>query len=177
MKLEQRYTAKQVVGIAIGSGCVAFLSITVDNLPLDQHVSHRAMIWCDVGVLVATVAAVCFMYYALAAFARGVEQEVWDKASLQPIKALADKPLWIAMTCVLPICLLGFVVFDLTTHWPRQHHMNAGAGYFWMSPFLALVQIRAALKPKAVTPSSSTWISEMKPIVSEHWGNRGPSHH
>jgi hypothetical protein len=176
VKLEQRYTAKQVAGIAIGSGCVAFLIITAINLPWESRVSHQVTLWVELSLLLTAVIAVALMYYALAAFARGVEEELWDKASLDRIRTFVEKGWWMVLLVFVLVFAMGLIAVDLVTRWPRHHNINGGMSYFWVSPILAVMQIRGLLKPKK-KPGESIWVGEVKPLISEHWGNRGPSHH
>lgn len=176
MKLEKRYSAVQVAKLAIGCGCVAFLVITAMNLPWEWHFSRQASIWTDVSLVLMAVVAVALMYYALAAFVRGVEQDVWDKASLDRIGAFVEKRLWMVLLMFLLVFVMGLIAVDLVTRWPMHHNINGGMSYFWMSPFLALMQIRKVLKPEPKA-SGSIWTGEVKPLVSEHWGNRGTSVH
>lgn len=175
MKLEQRYTAAQVAWLALGSGCVTFLIITADNLPWEWRLSRQTAIWTAVSSLLLAVSAVVVMNYALGAFARGVEEELWDKGSLDRIKAFVDKRWWMVPLWLFLLFAMGLLVVDLVTHWPRRHNINPGMTYFWMSPFFALLRIRQMLNPKKPTPRESILAGEMKPLVSDHWGDRGPS--
>ena len=175
MMLEQRLSAAQLASLALSCGLLTFGIITVNALPDPAHLSIRATLWIGGLEFLFGIAAVVVMYKALAAFQRGIDDGRWNQASLDKLKKQLNHPIATAFIWFLVAILLGYIVVDLTSHWFRHRHIQIGGlSYFWMSPAYALGMLRRSLKPKR-RRGQSIWRDEVKPIHSEHWGNRGPA--
>ncbi len=172
MALEQRLSAAQLTSLALGCGFLAFGIITFEAFPDFAHLSNRATLWIDGLELLFGIAAVVVMYKVLAAFQRGIDESLWSLASLDKLKKQLDHPAVTAFIWLLLAVPIGYLVIDIVTHWFRHHHNQIGGlAYFWMSPVYAIGRLRRSLKPK-LPRSQSVWRDELKPIHSDHWGDR-----
>ena len=173
MALEQRLSAAQLASLALGCGLLVFGIITFDAFSNFVHLSIRVTLWIGGLELLFGIAAGVVMYRALAAFQRGIDDCRWNQSSLDKLKKQFNHPSATAFVWIVIAVLLGFVTVDLLSHWFRHHHIPIGSlAYFWMSPVYAIGILRRSLNPKPPR-SPSIWRDEVKPIVSEQWGNHG----
>jgi H+/Cl- antiporter ClcA len=178
MGLERRYSAERVAAIAMGSSLLTWLAVTAtafpDPLPNSPQGSHRELAYY-LGLLLFAIAAGIVTFVFIAAFKRGVNDGIWSEASRQRLLAQLSRPVWTASVVVMALGAVGYVFYDLITYQygVHPHHANGGLVYFWLSPLIAFGQLRAALKPPAPTRGgSSIWLGDVKPLRSDHWGQR-----
>jgi len=175
MLLERRLSAPQLASLALGCGLLAFGIITANALPNPVHLSIRAALWIGGLEFLFGIAAVVIMYKALTAFQRGIDEGLWSQASLDELKKQLNHPAVTAFSWLLVAFLIGYLVIDIVSNWFLHHHSQiAGLAYFWMSPVYAIGILRRSLKPK-LPRDRPIWLDEVKPIHSDHWGNRGPA--
>jgi hypothetical protein len=177
MGLEQRHSAKRIVAIVMGCSWLAWIAVTAtalpDPLPNSPYRSHAEMAYY-IAVLVIAVAALVLMYVALESFKRGVTNELWAEVALERLRTELNRPVWNVLTTILVVAALGYVFYDLTT-WGNhlhRHHTNGGLIYFWLSPLTAYSQLKAALRPPPPPRGSVLWLDDLKPLHSNHWGER-----
>lgn len=159
-----------------------FASISLMFLPWPDPIKPGKgvdTLWLTLNIawLVAGIAASILMYKAIAAFQRGVSGEVWDEADLAPVRrGLSHRSVSVALGA-FTVCAFGYLLFDIVTRnfGARPHGSSIGGfAYFWLSPLTTVTMLRQALRPKR-DRLLGVWRDEMKPIMSEHWGERGTS--
>jgi hypothetical protein len=174
MKLEQRLTASQLASLALGMGFLAFLVITflalTPNLRLVSQSDHTFWIWVICLCFFLGAVAVISMYMALEAFRRGVDESLWNKDSLERLKTQLGNPRWTVPLFIMALGIFGYILWHLRPSQP-DHSGFGGFAYFWMSPLLALGRLRQTLRPKP-EGGRPGWLDGMKPVISEHWGER-----
>jgi hypothetical protein len=180
MRLEERSSAKRVAGIALGCSLVVFFALWATALPvppgLESSRFHGEIVY-ELSLFALAVAAGIQMYIAIEAFKRGVAEEIWSQASIDRLRAVLERRVYTVLLFGFIVFALAYVFIDLlnlTSH--RHHHsMTGGLIYFWMSPATTLAVLRVTLRPRPKSRGGSIWLGEVKPIVSEHWGERGPA--
>jgi hypothetical protein len=118
------------------------------------------------------------MYDGLAAFRRGVEDTIWSEPSLAKLRAQVNRGIWSAIAYLTFAAVIGMIFFDLFSRFGRGHHGGSPVGamaYFSGSPLTCLMTLRKVLQPKRVR-EPRVWPGDVKPLVSEHWGEGSASH-
>lgn len=185
MKLEQRLTAAQLAGMAVAGSLLLYAGIWQIALPyhLPIRPSHGFgdFLWAarfEIALYVIPLALGGWMMYGgLAAFRRGVEDEIWSEPSLAKLRKQINRGVWSAAAYLLTTASLACIVFDLVSWHVGSHHRSTSIGgmaYFLVSPYLCLTTLRNALRPRRVR-EPGVWPGDVKPLVSEHWGKRSPS--
>jgi hypothetical protein len=176
MKLERRFSADWVAAIAIGSSLAVWLAISAMIFPHPFGDGSPAsfgekIYYCSLFII--AVAATVQMYLAIAAFRRGVAEAIWPLATVDKLKYRIERPMWTALAAALITGALLYVIVDITRLLPHHHHGNGGLLYFWISPSITLGQLRSTLRPQSGSGSGhSIWTGGVKPLSSEHWGER-----
>jgi hypothetical protein len=112
------------------------------------------------------------MYGASAALGRGLEDEIWNDPSLAKLRGQTNRSIWMVVAYTMVLISLGYVVFSLI---PRHGASRvSGFTYFFASPLMCLTLLRQAMRPKR-NSALRIWPGDVKPLVSEHWGDRGTS--
>jgi hypothetical protein len=182
VSLEDRFSATRLAGVALAASLWLFVSVSLTLLPWpDALFAHHRINWLwmslDIAWLLLGIAAAVLMYRALGAFRRGVDAKLWDTCTLERLRTRLEHPVFNAAAWVSAVGAVGYLIVSLAIFHPGGHHHGTGMGglvYFWLSPITVLGSLRSALKP-ARTPSQSTWRDDIKPITSQHWGDRGPA--
>ena len=183
MRLERRLTAAQVASMAIAGSFLLYVSVWLTMLPYHHHLGRvygfGNFLWVSrfeiVRFVLPFALGAWMMYAALAAFHRGVEQTIWSDLSLMKLRTLLDRVVWTIVVYTMAIGALGWVVFAFFGTVPFHRTSGPGGlGYFLASPVVCLLQLRRALLPKPIR-EPRIWPGDVKPLVSEHWGERATS--
>ena len=181
MKLERRLTAAQLAAMAIAGSLLLYANVWQAMLPYHQHVGHvhgfGNFLWAarsEIARFVLPLATgIWMMYGALAAFRRGLEDGIWNDASLVKLGTQMNLSVWTVVASTMALVWLGYLVFSLVSLSHGASRLG-GLAYFFLSPLTCLMQLRQAMRPKR-DRSLRVWPGDVKPLVSEHWGERGTS--
>jgi hypothetical protein len=187
MRLERRRTAAQVASIAIAGSLLLYADVWQTMLPYHQHLGHvhgfGNFLWAakvEIARFVLPFAVGMWMMYgALAAFRRGVDHEIWSGLSLMKLRTQIDRSVWTIAAYAMALISLGYIVFSLLGILISPSHGASrlgGFAYFFASPLTCLMLLRQAIRPKR-NSAPRVWPGDIKPLVSEHWGERGTSQH
>jgi hypothetical protein len=185
MKLERRLTAAQLAAMSIAGSLLLYAGVWQAALPYHQHFNRYYalgdLLWVArfeiVRYVLPLVLGSWMMYGGLAAFRRGVEDTIWSESSLAKLRIQINRGVWNVTGYLLSAALLGYILFDLVVRHVGPHHggsPTAGLTYFFVAPLFCLGMLRNALRPKR-TEDAGTWFRDMKPLVSEHWGEHSPT--
>jgi hypothetical protein len=181
MKLERRLTAVQLAAMAIAGSLLLYADVWQVMLPYHQHIGHvhgfGSFVWASrwdiVRFVLPLVVGMWMMYGASAAFRRGVDHEIWSDLSLMKLRTRIDRSIWTLVAYTMALISLGYIVFRLI---PSQGGASGlgGFAYFSVSPLTGLMLLRQAMRPKCDS-TLRVWPGDVKPLVSEHWGERAQS--
>jgi hypothetical protein len=182
MRLERRLTAGQLAATAVAGSLLLYADVWQAMLPYHQQVGHVhgfgnflwAARWEIARFVLPLMVGMWMMYGALAAFRRGLEDEIWNDPSLMKLRAQTNRSVWTVVAYTMVLISLGYIVFRLT---PSHGASRLGGfSYFFVSPLTCLMLLRQAMRPKRDS-TLRVWPGDVKPLVSEHWGERGTSQH
>jgi hypothetical protein len=180
MRLERRLTAAQLAAMAIAGSLLIYADVWRAMLPYHQHIGHVhgfgnflwASKWEIARFVLPLVAGLWMMYGSSAAFRRGLEDEIWNDPSLTKLRAQTNRSVWMVVAYTMVLISLGYVVFSLIPS--RGASRVGGFSYFFASPLICLTLLRQAMRPKR-NSALRIWPGDVKPLVSEHWGDRAAS--
>jgi hypothetical protein len=93
-----------------------------------------------------------------------IRNERWKSTELEGLHAIMQHPVWSYLIAALIGGQFAPLVFI-------PHH--ASVGQCLLIPSLAIIRIRAALRPPTIRPTSTPlWGDDLRPIHSDHWGER-----
>jgi hypothetical protein len=180
MKLERRLTAAQLAAMAIVGSLLLYANVWQAMLPYHQHVGHVhgfgnflwAARWEIARFVLPLMVGMWMMYGALAAFRRGLEDEISNDPTLMKLRAQTNRSVWTVIAYTMVLISLGYFVFRLI---PSHGASRVGGfAYFFVSPLTCLMLLRQAMQPKRDN-AMRVWPGDVKPLVSEHWGKRAQS--
>jgi hypothetical protein len=182
MRLEQRLTAAQLAAMAIAGSLLLYATVWQAMLPHHQHVGHVhgfvnflwAAKWEIARFVLQLATGIWMMYGALAAIRRGLEDEIWNDPALMKLRTQTNRPVWTVAAYTMVLISLGYLVLRLI---PSHGAIRLGGfSYFFASPLSCLMLLRQAMRPKRDS-TLRVWPGDVKPLFSEHWGERGTSQH
>jgi hypothetical protein len=93
-----------------------------------------------------------------------IRNERWTSTELRSLRIAMQHPIWNYLIAAL---LVGqFAPFVFIAHHPS-------VGQCLLIPSLAIIRVRAALRPPTSRSSATPlWSSDLRPIHSDHWGER-----
>jgi hypothetical protein len=180
MGLERRLTAAQLAAMAVAGSLLLYAGVWQAMLPYHQHVGYVhgfgnflwAARWGIARFVLPLIVGTWMMYGALAAFRRGMDYEIWSDLSLKKLRTQIDRSVWTVVAYTMVLISLGYIVFSLI---PSHGASRLGGfAYFFASPLTCLMLLRQAMRPKRDS-ALRVWPGDVKPLVSEHWGERGTS--
>lgn len=185
MKLEQRLTAAQLAGMAVAGSLLLYVGVWQIALPyhLPIRPTHGLgdFLWAarfEIALYILPLALGGWMMSGgLAAFRRGFEDTIWSEPSLAKLRIQLNRRIWMVSGYLMIAVALGYFVFELFSRLHGSHHGGSSVGamaYFCVSPLTCLATLRNVLRPKPLR-EPGTWPGDIKPLVSEHWGERSPS--
>ncbi len=179
MKLETRFSLRQLVMISLGSS----FSLLLDLLLLAlfrglKRIPDSFPEWClAIGLILILPSGLC-VWTSLAgikAVRRGLMDNRWPPPSVEAsLHLLQSKGLkWTVQGLLLAgflVCMGGFVL-------QRTHHPHPTPWglfiYFFTGPLMTRSELLKLLTPPKPSRSSTAFLSDMKPIIFAHWGERG----
>ena len=180
MRLERRLTAAQLAAMAIAGSLLIYADLWQTMLPYHQHMGHvhglGGLLWASkweiARFVLPFVAGMWMMYGALSAFRRGLADEIWNDSSLTKLRAQTNRSVWTIVGYTMVLFALVYIVFTLI---PSHRAARVGGfTYFFASPLTSLMLLRQAMRPKR-NSALRVWPGDVKPLFSEHWGDRGRS--
>lgn len=192
MKLEQRLDPKQLAVLTIAGSLLLYASFWLSmRLPGHKPAGCEcpsfngilALLWLArfyfIGWFAPLVLGAWAMYGGLAAFKRGINDELWDQPTRDKLLSQLKSPIWTWIASVLAAFGFAFILFvlfrELNQEFNSPYHKYAGMGgmiFFASSPLYCLGCIRRDLKPKSDPLTRPPIWNEIKPIQSTHWGQR-----
>ena len=171
MKLSSRITLAQMTSVTLGASLVVYISLWL----IFFFCTHgSSLLW-----LLPPTAAGAVMLFALSKAKEGIRTERWSQSSIDAVRVQLDNPIWWTITGVLTVLAFAGSISSLIFIGSKgPHHPPSMGGflYFWLSPLLMLSQLRGALRPPA-PKHELIWKNDLKPIVSDHWGeSQIPNH-
>ncbi len=168
MQLNQRLSLQQLVAASLTG---ALLCHTCTWLQMIFWPSNWALVPIATLFALGLWASVAMQ----SAIENGIASERWTDDAIQTMLHRLQRTRWtVALAVLFLLPLLVFVsLFVLpNTHVTAGHHPSRfNFAYFWAYPWLAHTTLIRILRPRPQTRAIQ-WNSEMKPIVSQHWGER-----
>jgi len=185
MRPKRQLTAGQAASIAVAGSLLLYANVWLTMLSRHQQIGHvhgfGNLLWAarlEIARLVLPLAiGMWIMYGGLATFRRGVEYATWSDLALMKLRTQVDRLVWTVAVYTLVLIALGWVVFRGVSILTVSHHGASGPGglaYFFASPLMCLTQLRQAMVPKR-DRVLRVWPGDVKPLVSDHWGERDTS--
>ena len=182
MKPERRFTAARLAAISIAGSLLLYADCWQRLFPIHKSIapshSFGGFLWAArLEILMFAlpfVAGLYLMYAGLGAFRRGVDQAIWSEASLNALRTNLNRGVWSLVSAVLFLIAIGVIFADILHLSNGLHHRFAGVGglaYFFIAPVISLSQLRQMTRPNLLR-EQKVWGESMKPIVSDHWGER-----
>ena len=162
-------TAAQLAAMAVAGSLLLYATVWQAMLPYHQHVGHvrgfGTLLWAakwEIARFVLPLATgIWMMYGALAAFRRGLDDEIWNDPSLMKLRAHTNRSVWTVVASTMVLISLSYVVFSLM---PSHGASRVGGfAYFFVSPLTCLMLLRQALRPKRDS-ALPVWPGDVKPL-------------
>lgn len=119
------------------------------------------------GCMALALAGALGMWRAQVRLGKGLAVERWTSTELDGLRRRLELPVWAVLYWIAVLLILvGGVLFD-----PRHTSVPS----FWvilLFPMQTLGRMRAALRPPKHTGGALFSLNGMRPIQSEHWGER-----
>jgi hypothetical protein len=96
---------------------------------------------------------------------RGLQDEIWSEAQLEPMLTLVAKPIWSWTGWLLFGAAAVSVIFSA-----RTAHTGGSLFYILLYPIQTAMRIRQLVTPKIQSTGGLKDWQNFKPIRSEHWG-------
>ena len=171
MGLERHLSPAKLATLSLAGATLLYLDFCASTLPdrLFPKSETRSAMFAELilGFVLPVALGLWLQFGALKAFQRGIADGLWPAATLQAMRDRIEKLRLVPICAAL--CFLG-IGYTLA-HFAHYQHAPPLGGfvYFAASPALAVGNLRKALKPPR-DPRRHNWREEIKPIVSEHWG-------
>ena len=179
MKLETRFSLHQLVWISLGSSFALLLPLLLlALLSRLNRIPDRVPEWCLTIGLILVLPSGLGVWTSLAgikAVRRGLMDDRWPAAAVEKsLYFLQGKPL---KRAVLGLVLAGFLVSVGGFVFKRTHNPHTIPWglfiYFFLGPNMTRTELLKLLAPPKPARGTTAFLSDMKPIVSAHWGERG----
>ncbi len=168
MQLNQRLSLRQLVAASLTG---ALLCHTCTWLQMISWPSNWALLPIAALFALGLWASVAMQ----SAIENGIANERWSEDAIETMRRRLQQTRWtVALALLFLLPLLAFVSLFVITKTPvsaGHHSSRFNFAYFWAYPWLAHSALIRILRPRPQT-RAIIWNTEMKPIVSEHWGER-----
>lgn len=167
---------RQLAVWAIAGAFLAASTLLISLLPIPHFSTNGHAFWESLWTnrlrLLAFLApfalGLSVSLYAERQFRRGFQNDIWNDAELEPVKALVGNPIWTwASLILIAPCLLTVILSQNTAH--------TGAGAFIciaLLPTQTAQRIRQLLRPKEKSTGVFADWQNFKPLRSDHWGDQ-----
>jgi len=172
MKLEQKLTPPQLAALAFAGSFLLYAECWFADAILHAHHKHGEgdmlqLLDLMLRAFGPMILGLCATSMAQAALKRGLISQNWDEAVLEKLRIELDSLVWRWITVGLGLIGIGYDLFFL-----NSGHASS-SGVFAMWPFITLQQLQKTLRPKREA-TFPVWCDYLKPIHSDHWGERNP---
>ena len=179
MKLETRFSLHQLVIISLGSAFLLILDLLLLALfSRLKRIPDSFPEWClAIGLILVLPSGLC-VWTSLAgikAIRRGLMDNRWPAPAVEAsVHLLQSKQLkWTVQGLGLAgvLVCMGELILQPTHH----PHPTPWAlfMYFFLAPPKTRTELLKLLAPPKPARGTTAFLSDMKPIVSAHWGERG----
>lgn len=174
MKLEERFSLNRLVALSLGASLL--LPFTLIGLLLFNAFgrvpsSRAGILFLFIGSLVLPMAfALVAIFAARNAVRRGLMDERWPASEqTKQYERLRSKTWkWTVGTLLLSAIALPMIsLLRLSLH--GHSHPWGGLVYFLIAPVMARTELLKLLAPPRLS-DEKTWLHDIKPIQSTHWG-------
>lgn len=172
----RRLNPVQLVRLAIAGSALAasvwFLGLI--HVPIFPHgCGFWAAVWGYrlrmVVFLLPGAVGLTLMFWAEKRFKRGFMDDLWTEAELEAARRLLTSGLWKAVAISFSVLILVSLLFVLG----RNGSKAAWSWYVLMLPSQTVQRLRTLITPRAAVSSGLRDWRSLRPIQSEHWGERG----
>ena len=174
MRLERHLSPGRLAALSLsGSGLIfvcVLATVLVARFGTMPHKGRSAITLIVGGILIPGAIGILAISSATGRLRRGLIDQLWSGPSVASLRATLQSRMATLLAFLPSLLAFFWIVGDFVTHRLQDHHSALGAfSYFLLLPMITLSNLRGLLAP--ADPGKQTpWRRDLKPIVSEHWG-------